>query len=100
MKDFEEEKSMYSQTEQLITFLFEWKCLYAKFFHCVLDLSSQMAEKNFWELTEVNGIKNWLEDLKRLGYKEPVISNFNKENSCGSENFKNISKVILKLLLI
>jgi hypothetical protein len=95
LKDFEEEKSMYSQTEQLVAFLFEWKCWKAKFFECVVDLSTQMAEKNFWKLKEVDGIKKWLEDLRRIGYKEPKMINFDKEISCGSKHFKNISGVIL-----
>jgi len=93
LKDFEEEKSMYSQTEELVAFLFEWKCWKARFFECVVDLSTQMAEKNFWHLKEVDGIKKWLEDLTRIGYNEPEMSNFDKENSCGSKHFKNISKV-------
>jgi len=94
LKDFEEEKSMYSQTEQLVAFLLEWKCKKAKFFDCVVDLSTQMAEKNFWKLKEVDGIKKWLEDLIKIGYKEPEMSNFDTENSCGTKHLKNISKVI------
>jgi len=58
LKDFEEEKSMYSQTEQLVAFLFEWKCKKAKFFDFVVDLSTQMAEKNFWKLKEVTESKS------------------------------------------
>ena len=96
LRDFEEEKNMYSQTEKLIDFLFEWKCTKSKFYECVVQLSTQMAEKNFWDYLEVEAIKSWLKDLTEIGYKEPILQNTNLKtfNLCGSKQFQNISKVI------
>jgi hypothetical protein len=75
LKDFEEEKAMYSQTESLVKFLLEWKCSMEKFYDCVIDLSEQMAQRDFWKTEEVESIKNWLEDLKEIGYMENKIIN-------------------------
>lgn len=83
LKDFEEEKAMYSKTESLIKFLYEWRCLKEKFYECVIDLSENMAKEKFWEYEEVDSIKNWLDDLNKIGYKEPKIVNF--------ENMKNFT---------
>jgi hypothetical protein len=101
LKDFEEEKNMYSQTEALVDFLFKWHCP-AKytFFECVVDLSQQMADSKFWEAEEVLKIKHWLNDLKASGYIEPEIINFEDESKlCGSEKYQNISKVLTPLVL-
>jgi hypothetical protein len=76
LKDFDEEKSMYSQTENLVKFLLGWKCEFTKFYSCVLDLSSQMAREGFWKIEEVKAIKLWLHDLNSIGYKEPKLVNF------------------------
>ncbi len=94
INSLEDEKNMHSQAEILVDFLFEWKCSKLKFFECVLELSSQMAEKGFWEYKEVEGINNWLTDLTRIGYLEPEISNFDQRNLCGSIDYKKISYVI------
>lgn len=91
-------KSTHSQTEQLIDFLFEWKCTKLKFYECVIELSSKMAEENFWGNQEVNGIKSWLKDLTAIGYVEPVLkvnaSNLKTSNLCGSKQFQKITEVI------
>ena len=77
LKDFKEETDMYLKTEDLVKFLlFKWKCAKLKFYECLLDLSSSMAENGFWGFDEVEGIKNWLKDLERVDYLEPEIVNF------------------------
>jgi len=35
-----------------------------------------MAVEKFWEMEEVDSIRNWLHDLNKIGYKEPKIVNF------------------------
>lgn len=85
LKDFEEEKSMYLQTENLVKFLYEWKCSKEKFYECILELSKKMAENMFWEKDEVIGIKNWLDDLNSIGYIEPEIVNFEHNQSISIE---------------
>ena len=51
------------------------------FYLCVIDLSEQMAKNDFWDESEVESIKNWLNDLTSIEYKEPNITNFNYELS-------------------
>jgi hypothetical protein len=86
LKDFEEERAMYSQTERLVKFLFEWKCKFTKFYDCVIDLSSEMANEGFWKKEEVDSIKLWLKDLNLIGYVEPKIVNFDVINQ--TDQFK------------
>jgi hypothetical protein len=64
---------MYLKTQQLIDFLYEWRCFNSSFYECVIDLSKQMGEKGFWHPSELNGIRNWLDDLRSFGYQEPQI---------------------------
>ena len=73
LKDFESEKAMYSKTEKLIDFLFKWNCTKKGFYECVIELSHEMAVEKFWKMEEVDGIKNWLHDLNKIGYQEPKI---------------------------
>ena len=97
LKDFEEEQAMYLKTNDLVNFLFEWKCLKTSFYSCVLDLSTQMANRNFWLHDEVNSIENWLSDLTQIGYVEPEIVNFEHESitnlNC-TNTFHNINEMV------
>ncbi|CAF0852096.1 unnamed protein product [Brachionus calyciflorus] len=80
LKDFNQEKSMYLQTEKFVDFLFKWRCKHSKFYLCMLQLSEDMVKKGFWLEEEVESIKNWIHDLTKVGYKEPIIVNYeNKE---------------------
>lgn len=72
-KDFLNEQRMYLKTEKLVEFLTNWQCGWSKFYECVIDLSKGMADEGFWEQQEVIGIKKWINDLKAVGYIEPVI---------------------------
>ena len=71
------------KVKSLVDFLYEWKCTKSKFFECVIELSVEMAIRDYWSNDEVGLINDWLNDLKRIGYKEPIIVNFeqNKTNS-------------------
>ena len=109
LKDYEDEKNMYSQTEALVDFLFEWRCQKNKFFECVIDLSQKMADRQFWEQQEVGKIKHWLSDLETSGYIEPTmlseldtLSTTNKTEICGSQYFQDISEVsyVIQVLVI
>ena len=73
---------MYLKTQDLIQFLYKWKCKFTKFYSCLIDLSEQMALNHFWESDEVTGIKNWLNDLNGINYIEPnkLIMNMNYMN--------------------
>jgi hypothetical protein len=70
LSDYKQEK-----TQDLIQLLYKWKCKFKSFYLCVIDLSEQMASNNFWDLKEIDSIKNWLNDLKLIDYKEPIITN-------------------------
>ena len=89
LKDFELEKSMYSKTEQLVEFLFKWKCSKRKFYECVIDLSRDMAVEKFWEMEEVDSINNWLSDLNDIGYVEPKIVNHESNTFTCTESKSN-----------
>ena len=97
LKDFEEEQAMYLKTNDLVNFLFEWKCLKTSFYSCVLDLSTQMANRNFWLHEEIDSIKNWLSDLTQIGYVEPEMVNFEhisvSNHNCAN-NFQNINEMV------
>ncbi|CAF0885291.1 unnamed protein product [Brachionus calyciflorus] len=76
LKDFELENAMYLQTEQYVDFLYEWRCKYDTFYKCMLQLSEEMAFRDFWNKSEVISIENWIHDLQMIGYKEPKIINY------------------------
>ena len=73
LKDFKDEQAMFLQTKELIEFLYEWNCVKLKFYECVIDLSSRMANKGFWLEEEVISIRNWLDDLTDIGYIQPKM---------------------------
>jgi hypothetical protein len=79
LSDFKQEKDMYLKTQDLTQFLYKWKCKFKTFYLCVIDLSEQMAFNNFWDLKEIDSIKNWLNDLKLVNYIEPIITNYEYE---------------------
>jgi len=79
LSDYKQEKDMYLKTQELIQFLYKWKCKFKSFFLCVIDLSEQMAFNNFWDLKEIETIKHWLNDLKAVNYIEPNITNYRYE---------------------
>ena len=81
MKDFEEEQAMYVKTERLVEFLFAWRCSKTRFYDCVIDLSVEMAVNKFWEDSEVDSIRDWLDDLDKIGYEEPKIVTFETQNN-------------------
>jgi hypothetical protein len=78
---------MYLKTENLIKFLFDWQCDKEKFYDCVLNLSQEMAKRDFWSYEEVASIKHWLHDLSQLGYIEPTLKN--------RPNEKRLSQILL-----
>jgi len=76
LSDYKQEK-----TQDLIQLLYKWKCKFKSFYLCVIDLSEQMALNNFWHLKEIDSIKNWLNNLKLVNYKEPIITNYEYESA-------------------
>jgi len=84
LKDLNEEKEMHLKTENLVKFLFDWNCSHEKFYDCVLNLSEEMAKRDFWSFDEVESIKYWLEDLTQIGYIEPSIVEKRNENKISS----------------
>lgn len=81
LADYKQEKDMFLKTKDLIHFLYKWKCKSKIFFECVIDLTTQMAQNSFWNTSEIDGVKNWLDDLKSFNYIEPTITNFAYELS-------------------
>ena len=73
LSDYKEEPVLYMQTEALLEFLTKWKCSKDLFYECVIDLTQQMADNNFWGQEDVLGVENWLSDLDSIGYVQPKI---------------------------
>ena len=93
LKDFSQETDMYLKTERFVKFLLlKWKCLSLRFYECLLDLSIKMAYENFWHFDEVESIENWLKDLNSIGYKEPVIINY--EHQASDNRYFNLNSII------
>ncbi|GFR73884.1 conserved uncharacterized protein [Elysia marginata] len=72
MDDARDEQDMYFETDRLLKFLSNWACPQdLTFFQCVYLLSFEMAEQNFWKAGDIEVTKLWLEDLVRVGYRQP-----------------------------
>ncbi|XP_059176757.1 uncharacterized protein LOC131956380 [Physella acuta] len=77
LEDAGQEKDMYFHTEELLLFLRNWSCEESfSFFQCVLKLTSDMSERNFWKHDDVKMVKLWLQDLQSIGYPEPTRVQF------------------------
>ncbi|RUS77073.1 hypothetical protein EGW08_015156 [Elysia chlorotica] len=75
LEDAEDERDMYFETDRLLNFLSNWSCPPDHtFFQCVYLLSVAMAENNFWKAGDAKVTQLWLEDLIRVGYREPKRS--------------------------
>lgn len=83
--NFEEGSAL---TKSFVDFLFEWKCLQFLFFDCMIQLAVDMVEEGFWDESEIVSVKNWILDLKSIGYQEPKIINFeNTKNSSSKQKY-------------
>jgi hypothetical protein len=88
----DEEKSDI-QIKYLIDLLYLWKCEKAIFYECVIDLSKEIAKIGLWKNEEVEYIKNWLDYLNKLGYRQPKMSKLNNSCEIYKNNNENYSKV-------
>ena len=72
LDDAIEEEQMYETTEKLIDFLRDWECRQSlTFFGCVEALITDLAGAEYLGYGDVEVTKAWLQDLVRIGYKEP-----------------------------
>ena len=71
-EDYLDEKALYEDTGNLLTFLTQWRCPSGRsIFECGVSLAEGMAENGFWASSEVKGVRAWMSDLKALGLVPP-----------------------------
>lgn len=73
LDDLVDEQELYHKSSGLLNFLTQWVAEKDLFFDRVLELSKQMAEKDFWGKDDVLLVHYWLEDLASVGYKPPKV---------------------------
>lgn len=73
LDDFIDERELYHLSSSLVEYLVNWKSNKAHFFDRVLQLSQDMAEKDFWRPDDALLVRYWLEDLIAIGYQPPLL---------------------------
>ncbi|ESP00554.1 hypothetical protein LOTGIDRAFT_157830 [Lottia gigantea] len=70
-------KSGFFKSSRLVEYLLKWKCPESfQFVKCVEKLSEDLMEERLWSKEDYILVKNWLIDLKTIGYKFPDRSQF------------------------
>ena len=73
LKSYEEDQRYHPKLLKLIQFLKEWNCWELNFYDCVVDLTTEMAAKEFWSSEEIDRVKEWINNLNKLEYQEPKL---------------------------
>ncbi|XP_041376329.1 probable glycosyltransferase STELLO1 isoform X1 [Gigantopelta aegis] len=97
LDDAVQEKDLYFETTRLLLFLKQWNCHpKATFFTCVLTLSQDMANNNFWKQADVLLTETWLRDLKMVGYREPerVQAKYQNGSFCPPKGYSDRQTVV------
>ena len=95
MEDAEDERDMYFETDRLLKFLSNWSCPQEHtFFQCVYMLSVGMAEQKFWKAGDIKVTRLWLEDLVRVGYREPERSRLSIKDTRTIKHRGKVSHII------
>ena len=71
--DFIDEIDLYTNVEPLISLLLDWKSDNKSFFCRMQELTDSMIAKDFYKKKERHVLDAWLEDLQKIGYKEPFL---------------------------
>ncbi|XP_050397571.1 uncharacterized protein LOC126815722 isoform X2 [Patella vulgata] len=88
-----DEKRVYFQTEDVIKFLRQWQCPEDFIFYdCIMRLSSEMVNHDFWDYSDYDLAKSWLNDLKAAGFVLPQRHS-TKPISHMQSLFQNISNI-------
>jgi len=72
--DFIDEIDLYQDSGRLVEMLNNWRCKAKTFFGCARELTQEMYRQNFWKEGDVKLTNAWLDDLLRIGYKEPPLN--------------------------
>lgn len=73
LNDFKDEIDLYTKSGAFIKFLTEWKSSEKNLFNRIDQLFTAAIEKQFFMQKEQQLVQAWLNDLNRLGYKQPVV---------------------------
>jgi len=75
LKDMEDEQDLYFKGGDLVQFLIDWRSTNPSFFGRMEELATAMEEKQYWKQGDVDLVKAWIRDLKKVGYTPPRIVN-------------------------
>ena len=67
-----EDQQMHSKLKSAIGHILFWTCWKLTLYDCALDLTNRMREMGIWSGQEMSLVSDWLNDLKKVGYKEPT----------------------------
>ncbi|XP_050390975.1 uncharacterized protein LOC126810065 [Patella vulgata] len=85
-------KRVYFQTEDVITFLRQWRCpADFIFYDCIMRLSREIVEHDFWENSDYDLAKSWLNDLRAAGFVLPKRRSPKRNSHNMQSLFQNIS---------
>ncbi|CAF1446558.1 unnamed protein product [Adineta ricciae] len=80
LKDMKDEQQMYYEAAAFVHFLASWKSSSTSVFEKIRALANDIAQQGFWQMSEVNYIDIWLQDLLRVGYQPPPFRLSPKDN--------------------
>ncbi len=73
LKDFIDEQDLYYKAGKLVNFLLRWKGNKDTLFGRILELHGELVKAGFYKQREIELVKAWLADLKRIGYQQPLL---------------------------
>ncbi|VDP11215.1 unnamed protein product [Heligmosomoides polygyrus] len=82
---------VYLKSGKLVDFLNQWQCKDKQISKCAISLALEFSRKKFWNKRDVDLIKQWIEDLKQIGYKFPSSNNHPSNYSVVDEGSRNVN---------
>jgi hypothetical protein len=73
LQDMHSENDLYMKAGKLLSFLLAWESKHAALFERMEHLASDMALEGFWRDGDVELLRSWIADLKRVGYVPPPV---------------------------
>ncbi|RCN42011.1 hypothetical protein ANCCAN_11994 [Ancylostoma caninum] len=72
---FENKQDTYLQAARIVEFLHKWECFQGEASACTVLLAEEFSKEGFWDDAEAELIKEWVHDLRTIGYQFPTRSN-------------------------
>ncbi|RCN48278.1 hypothetical protein ANCCAN_05693 [Ancylostoma caninum] len=64
-------RDLYMKADAMLELLDKWECKHEEISECVVRLAEKFRERNFWGSADVEAIRKWISDLKKIGYQFP-----------------------------